>query len=258
MPSCVARVLVDHCALMNGSTSRVVAVTETVNWGPIAAPIKVMRIQGKRLQKGADWLRNERRSLAAVGAAARTGLIAAYTSMELTAERLKARMGGRGIRGDLWSDVPFEHVPVPLDRSTLMGSLSLGQMSSRDHQQEFYAQLLEFARDGVPQWLWESLPSTEFIELQKRNVGRLGEYATLCDVVGKPRWGDAFHYWTALCSDLDYFLTTDKNFLGALRKHADQELIYRAVTPSELVEVLELPAVALPIQEDEIAPFATD
>lgn len=258
MPSRVTKVLVDHCALMNGSTSRLVAVTQTVNWGPVTVPIKVTRIQSKRLQKGEDWLRNERRSLAAVGAAARAGLIAAYTSMELTAERLKARMGGRGIRGDLWNDVSLEHVPAPLDRSTLMGSLSLEQMSSKDHRQEFYGLLLKFARDGVPEWLWERSPSNEFIELQKRNVGRLAEYATLCDVVGEARWGDAFHYWTALCNDLDYFLTTDKNFLAALREHPDKDLIFRAVTPSELVEVLGLPAAALPIEEGEIAPFATD
>jgi hypothetical protein len=151
MPSPVAKVLVDHCALMNGSTSRSVALTQTLNWDQTAVPIKVTRIQGKRLQKGEDWLRNERQALTAVGVAARAGLIAAYTSMELTAERLKARMGGRGIRGDLWNGVRLAHVPVPLDRSTLMGSLSLDQMSSKDHRQEFYGLLLRFARDGVPQ-----------------------------------------------------------------------------------------------------------
>jgi len=252
------KVLVDHCAIMNGKTTRLVAVTETVNWGPTTAPIRVTRIQGKRLGRGEDWLRNERRSLAALGAAAREGLITAHTSMELGAERLKAPMGGRGIRGDLWSGVRFEHSPVPLDRSTWMGSLSLEQMASKAHREEFYDRLLQFARDGVPQRFLDCLPSTEFIELQKRNLGRLSEFATLCEVVGEQRRGDAFHYWTALCSDLDYFLTTDNRFLRVLRTHPDKNLIYRAVTPSELVEVIDLPPAALPIEENEVAPFATE
>jgi len=178
--------------------------------------------------------------------------------MELGAERLKARMGGSGIRGDLWSGVRFEDAPVPLDRSIWMGSLSLEQMASKAHREEFYDRLLRFAHDGVPQQFLDCLPSTEFIELQKRNLRRLSEFATLCEVVGEQRRGDAFHYWTAICNDLDYFLTTDNRFLCALRTHPDKNLIYRAVTPSELAEVIGLPPTALPIEENELAPFATE
>src|SRR5207244_6416574 len=69
-----------------------------------------------------------------VAAAARNGLITVHTSLELVAERLRARSTGRGIRGDLWIAVRFEHAPAPLDRSTWMGSLSLQQMASKDRK----------------------------------------------------------------------------------------------------------------------------
>jgi len=258
MASHPAKVLVDHCAIENGRTTRLVGVTETVTWGTKRVQVKVARIQGKRLQKNEEWLRNERRSLATVAAAARNGLITVHTSLELVAERLRARSTGRGIRGDLWIAVRFEHAPAPLDRSTWMGSLSLQQMASKEHREEFYSQMLALAHHGVPQQLLDALPTTEFVERQKANLSRLREYASLCDVVGSKRRGDAFHYWTAICNNLDYFLTTDKRFVEGLRKHSNKDLIGRAVTPSELVRVLHLPPTTLPIAEGEITPFATE
>lgn len=257
MPNAVCA-LIDHCVIMHGKTTRLVAVTETIDWGHTTAPIKVTRLQGKRLGEGETWLRNERRSIAALGMAARQGSLRPYTSMELGAERLKARMKGSGIRGDLWNHVRFEHVPVPLDRSTWMGSRTLEQVASREDQRAFYLRLLKFAREGVPQALLDALPETEFIGHQKRHLARLSEFAAICTTVGEARHGDAFHYWTALCGNLDYFVTTDKAFLDALRQHPDPDLVCQAVSPSELVELMDLLPMDLPISEGEIAAFSTD
>jgi hypothetical protein len=57
-------------------------------------------------------------------------------------------------------------------------------------------------------------------------LDRLSEFETLCNALRESQRGNA------------------------------QDLIRRAESPSELVEIMRLPLLALPIQEGEIAPFA--
>ena len=73
-------VLLDHCALLHGQTVRAVKVTESVQWGPQRVTMPVLKLQGRRRDKAADWLRQEIRALAAVSAAARAGRLDSYTS----------------------------------------------------------------------------------------------------------------------------------------------------------------------------------
>jgi hypothetical protein len=137
-----------------------------------------------------------------------------------------------------------------------MGALSLEQMASKDHREAFYRLLAHWARHGIPADLLNSLPQSEYVDAQRPNVARLGEYLALCDAVGE-KHGDAFHFWTALCNGVDYFLTTDAKFLRTLRaQHSDPETIYRAVSPTELVQALDLRAFELPLAEGEIQPYA--
>lgn len=249
-------ILVDHCCLNHGRTTQMVNVEHQLNWGNIQTTVKVAMIRGKHRQPQETWLREEIRSLASVCAAARKGVLTAYTSMELSAERMRARMHGQGIQGDLWDSIRLEHVDSPLDRSTWMGGLTLDKMTSKDHKAAFYDRLLEMARDGVPKEFIDYLGTSEFVLRQLGNLSRLDEFVKICKAVGRSRYGDAFHLWTAICSNLDFFLTTDKVFLGHLRRDAEiTNLTKRAVTPSELVAILQLSPAELPVGESAVVPF---
>jgi hypothetical protein len=252
------RVLVDHCVSVHGQTACHVRVEENFEWpnGQMRT-MNVVRLQGRRRSSGEHQLRTEILNIAAIGEAARQGAIHVLTSEEIQAEKLSARMGNRGVLGDLWADVRFGHIPSPLARSTWMGALNLEQMASKDHRETFYRCLVTWARNGIRPDLLEWLPKSEYIDAQRPNIARLGEYLAICDAVGETRFGDAFHFWTALCNDVEYFLTTDAKFLRALRvQHPDPEILCRAVSPMELVQALELPAVELPILEGEIKPYS--
>jgi hypothetical protein len=250
-------VLVDHCCLTHGRTTQAVTVEETVNWGHIRTSIRVAKIRGLSRQPQETWLREEIRNLATVCEATRRGALTVYTSMELTAERMRSRMNGQGLEGDLWYGIRFEHVASPLDRSTWMGDLTLQLMTSDDHRAAFYDRLLLIARKGVAKEVIDYLGTSEFMARQLENLDRLGEFVRICKAVGKPRYGDAFHLWTALCSSLDFFLTTDDKFLRLLREDPSiTDLAYRAVTPSELVGILDFTPAELPVGENELVPFS--
>lgn len=251
------RVLVDHCAIEHGLLiGRAVGEPSTANWAGHVVTLEVVRLQGRKLDPGAHWLRAQISHLAAITAAMQSGCLDAFTYSELLAERLKGRDGWNGVRGDLWKDVSFKHVDPPLERSTWMGALTLDQFSSRVHQTEFCERLLAFEKHGVPQVLLDVLQIDDF---QKGNIKRLREFATLCAAVGRTRWCDAFHLWTAICNEMDFFLTTDETFLRVLRDNCtDLNLLAPAVCPSELVDALGLRAALLPIQEGEIIPFPMD
>lgn len=252
------KVLVDYCAMQHGLLiGRAVEEVSTAMWGGVKpVTLGVVRLQGRKLPPGAHWLRAEIKCLASVTAAMESGQLAAYTYSELIAERMMGRDGWSGLRGDLWRNVSFLHVPPPLERSTWMGGLNLDQYSSREHQAEFCERLLQFEKNGVPKQFLEALDLDEF---QLRNLRRLSELRDLCGVVGRSMWCDAFHLWTALCSDLDYFLTTDEKFLRVVREGcANPALQTPAVSPSELVNIFDLHEVPLPIKEGEIVPFPFD
>jgi hypothetical protein len=56
---------------------------------------------------------------------------------------------------------------------------------------------------------------------------------------------------------LDFFLTTDDKFLRLLREDPSiTDLAYRAVTPSELVGILDFTPAELPVGENELVPFS--
>jgi hypothetical protein len=258
MTSAPIRVLVDHCVFLHGQTARHIEILENFEWptGHKQA-MNVLRLRGRRLASSEQRLRAEIPAIAAIGEAARQGAILVLTSEEIQAERFRARMGNRGVLGDLWAGVRFGHIPSPLARCTWMGDLTLAQMGSRDHREEFYRRLVHWARQGIPADLLKWLPHSEYVDAQRPNIARLGEYLAICDAVGETRLGDAFHFWTALCNGVDYFLTTDAKFLGALReRHCDPEALYRAFSPTELVQALDLAAFELPLAEGEVQPYA--
>ena len=249
-------ILVDHCCLNHGRTTQMVNVEQRLDWGHTQSTVKVAMIRGRRRQPQETWLREEIRSLASVCDAIRKGVLVAYTSMELSAERMRSTMRGQGIQGDLWDSIRLEHVDSPLDRSTWMGGLTLEKMTGKDHKAAFYDRLLAMGRDGVPREFIDHLGTSEFVVRQLKNLGRLGDFVKICKAVGRPRYGDAFHLWTALCCNLDFFLTTDKMFLEQLRRDAEiTDLAKRAITPSELVAILGLPPTELPVKENEVVPF---
>jgi hypothetical protein len=249
-------ILVDHCCLTHGRTTHTVAVEQPLNWGHIQTSIRVVKIRGRSRNPEEAWLRGEIRSLATVCDATRKGELMAYTSMELTAERMRSRMHGQGLHGDLWSGIHFGHVDSPLDRSTWMGGLAMQEMTSDEHKAAFYDRLLLMASSGVPKEFIDCLGRSEFVTRQLKNLDHLGDFVKLCNAVGKSRYSDAFHLWTALCSNLDFFLTTDRDFLEELRKDPIiTDLAYRAVTPSELIACLDLTPAELPVSENELVPF---
>jgi hypothetical protein len=177
--------------------------------------------------------------------------------MELDAERWRGRLKPFGSRVDLWDGVHPGRVPPPLDRSRWMGSLTLGELASRDHQNAFVARLLSLAASPAGD---DVLDALQIPEHERRNLLRLPELVALCNAVGEPRHIDAFHFWTALCNDLEYFLTSDKRFLQSLReKGQPADMICRAVSAAELVDALSLARSPLPIGAGEVIDlFAAD
>src|SRR5688572_29703973 len=136
------RVLVDSSVRKHGAlVGRYVEERRTIMWGDLEIPSKVTRPQGRVLDRNAHWLRGQIPFISSVTSAVRVGRLAAFTSMELIHEGSRLARGS-GLRGDLWAGLEFSHVDPPLERSTWMGSLTMEQVFSGQHQQEFCEQLL--------------------------------------------------------------------------------------------------------------------
>lgn len=237
------RLLVDHCVFTLGSDRvRGVKVLQTVQWGPKPVEGWIGKLQGKR--ENDEWLRNEIKAIAAVAAAVRAGQVAVSTSVELTAEAMLGRLGYRGSSGDLWVGIEFEDVSPPLERSRWCGALTGRMFSSREHQTAFCELLIRFATAGVPQELLDALRLDEF---ERASVAQLSEFAALCAPLHRKRLCDAFHLWTAMRHGM-LFLTTDKQF----RSELSLDFRWRTILPTEVVTMLNLPAVGLPVKADEV------
>jgi hypothetical protein len=250
------RVLVDTCTRKQGALiGRAIDEPHTTDWGGRQVGWLVRRLQARRLQHNAHGLREQIPFIASVTEAIRAGRLAAYTSSELRHEGWDL-VRGRNQRGDLWAGVRFGNVDPPLERSTWMGGLTVDQVYSGKHQQTFCEILLQYARTGVPQELLDVLELDDF---QRLNLTRLGEYRVICEAVGRNRYRDAFHLWTALCNGLDYFLTTDEKFLRVLRQKCDRDdLVRLAISPLELARKLDLPPGPLPVHEGEVIAYPFD
>jgi hypothetical protein len=256
MTAGVPRVLVDTCTRKQGALiGREIDEPHSTTWGDRQIGWLVRRWQARRLDPTAHRLREQISFIASITAAMRAGRFAAYTSSELRHEGWDL-VRGRNRLGDLWAGVRFANVDPPLERSTFRGSLTVDQVYSGKHQQEFCEILLQYARTGAPQELLAVLQLDDF---QRANLGRLSEFRLLCEAVGPKCYRDAFHLWTALCNDLDYFLTTDEKFLRILRQRCGRaDLVRPAISPRELVAKFDLAPEAPPVREGEIIPFPFD
>lgn len=246
----VSRVLVDRCAFDHGVLARTVTQDHSVQWGTHTVTWPVAKYQGKTRSAAEPWLRAEIQALASIAEAARRGTISVFSSFELEAESWRGRGKPHGRRIDLWAGVDAGHVPPPLDRSRWTGALVGSKIASGEHQHAFVAELLMLANRQISE---EWLLALEVPPHERQNLARLNELVAICNAVDEPRWVDAFHFWTALCNDIEYFLTTDRKLLNSLReKDLAPDIVCRAVSATELAEALSLPPSALPIGEGEI------
>lgn len=252
------KVLIDHCTFVHGQTTRMVAIHQRLHWpNGESTTVKVTKLQGLRRGAGEGWLRDEVRSIRSIALAARDGRIVAMRSFELGAELSRSRTGRRTILGDLWSGVDFEHAPSPICRGAVMGGMSWQEVCSRQHQETFYLQLLKHYQSGTAEAIFADLPRTAYIVAQLSNLALLHEFSAICDSVGRKRLGDGFHLWTALCAGLDYFVTTDGKFLRTVPiEYRNGDMSCQALSPTELLEVLDLAPSDLPIAEGSVSSFA--
>jgi len=96
-----------------------------------------------------------------------------------------------------------------------MGARVGADIASVNQQQAFVARLIQLSKKPIPETL---LVALEVPQDGRPNLARLNQLVAICDAVGEPRWVDVFRFWTVLCRNLDYFLTTDRKFLNSLRE----------------------------------------
>ncbi|VUD69012.1 hypothetical protein TDB9533_04375 [Thalassocella blandensis] len=67
----------------------------------------------------------------------------------------------------------------------------------------------------------------------KRNLENLDRHRSLRKNLSVKQYVDAFHFWRAEVSGIDYFLSPDKKFVNAMRQTKKVQLDCHSFFPSE-------------------------
>ena len=83
-------------------------------------------------------------------------------------------------------------------------------------------------------------------DFERLCASKLDEFRNMCSesVFGRKRARDAYHYWTAECSCIDYFLTVDVKFVNAYKNAIKDKKLSakcKVVSPIEFTEALSIP-----------------
>lgn len=182
-----------------------------------------------------NWKREQFECLPTISELAETGKIELFRYLELDFEDWK-RVGSfpSNKLGKLFEPKKMKRVSAAIERSYFL------QSSLETHLEK--SRVMEFCRwlntPNLEDKILRSKAADKLPEQMKCNITQLERYRVLCKNLSESQRIDAFHFWSAEIAGIDYFLTTDKKFVNAMRITNKVESSCSLVFPSELSNIL--------------------
>lgn len=232
-------VLVDNCIRSTG-------YSDPAQWEQIEIQLGPLKLGNPLLvYKVKQFKQDQRIMMAAIQAIsnhAEQKHINLYTYSELEWELWR---GYHSVRTNLTPFAAFQHneffeVPSPIERIKFFQT---ADWTIGEEVEKFIDWLLKVDVQRFCNMLNQANAYTNF---ERLCATKLDLFKKMCaeSVFGRNKARDAYHYWTAECNGLDYFLTVDLKFINAYKNAIkDKKLLTKckAISPTELVKSLNIP-----------------
>lgn len=140
----------------------------------------------------------------------------------------------------LWGSFTWSEVPMLAGscQSTCFFQTDIkNAVGSKDHLIDFCKWLLN---DYDDRWLEAPYAKRALSEHDISNLKSVARFKEICSGLSQKHFDDAFHLWGGEASKIEYFLTTNINFVRALRQLKNLKLVCKPILPSELMTSLSV------------------
>lgn len=231
-------VLVDNCVLSTG-------YSDPAQWKRIEIQVGQMTLGNPLLIYEIKQITPDERcvmmAIQAISNYAEQGHVALYTYDELQWESWQ---GFHSMRNNLTPLAAFQHihfseVPSPIERTRFFQT---ADWVAGEEVDKFLEWLLNANTKKFSNMMNKVKSCTDF---ERLCASKLDVFKNMCSgsVFGKKRARDAYHYWAAECSNLDYLLTVDLKFINAYKNAIKDKKLSakcKVVSPTEFVEALNI------------------
>lgn len=232
-------VLVDNCILSTG-------YADPAQWKRIEIQLGQMKLGNPLIIYEVKQITPEKRrvmmTIQAISNYAEQGHIVLYTYNELQWESWQ---GYHSLRNNLtplaaFQNIRFSEVPSPIERTKFFQT---ADWTAGEEVEKFLKWLLNADTQKLCNMMGKAKSCTDFERLCASNLDVFKNMCSDC-VFGEKRARDAYHYWAAECSSIDYFLTVDFKFINAYKNAIKDKKLSakcKVVSPTEFVEALNIP-----------------
>jgi hypothetical protein len=232
------KVLVDNSVTSDAD----VAYTTTV---PIPNMTNRMLILKARTKAKALWHQQEIECLPTIAALGMSGKILLHTD-DIHREEYYRKPGSVGtVRfGYLFKGIKFQTTRSAVNRHAIF---QLGPVNSKDEKK----QLIEFCAWLLSDYTEDWLPSLSSMlnDHDVKSLSEISRFTRICENISQKHYDDAFQVWGGERNGLPFFLTTNRNFVEAVRHDRELKLLCKPLLPSELLATFGItPSVPMPYE----------
>lgn len=234
MPNIASRsraVLIDNCVISLSHILQPATKEHEIVWGDQIHKILIAGYE-RTPSRSRDqfWLRRQIECLPTIARLAKDGTIECYIYNELRLESwLRPGSFPALPLGFLFNDVSFHDLDAAVERSYFFSNENF---VDRSEVIGFCKFLLHPRIDTL---INNAAVMNRLPVFQQANLRSIQRFRDLCKGLSEKRYPDAFHLWTAESNKLEFFLTTDRKFLRAMRETKRMALPCKPVSPDELV-----------------------
>lgn len=218
------KILVDNSVTSDAEVASAVSI-------PMPNMTNRMMILRARKKDKALWHQREIECLPTVAELSKSGRLIFHYD-DIHREEYYRKPGSvDGLRfGYLFKGIKFQPTRSAVNRHVIF---QLGPINSKDEKKqliEFCAWLLNSYSEDWPPSLSSILSDHDVKSLQD-----IRRFSRICKNLSSKHYDDAFQVWGGERNSLPFFLTTNRNFVHAVRQDRDLELLCKPVLPSELL-----------------------
>jgi hypothetical protein len=232
-------VLVDNCVLSTG-------YADPAQWKRVEAQIGSMKLGNPLLVYQVKKIDQKSRcvmaAIQAISNYAEQEHITLFTYNEL---RWEIWQGNHSMRNNLTPLAAFQHIrfseiPSPIERTKFFQTAN---WVAGEEVEKFIDWLLKIDTQRFYDMINKMQSCTDF---ERLCASKLDIFKSMCSesAFGRKRARDAYHYWAAECSGIEYFLTVDKKFVNSYNNAIkDKKLLTKCkvITPTKFVQDLNIP-----------------
>jgi hypothetical protein len=196
---------------------------------------RVLTLRAREKPK-ASWHQIEIESLPSLAKLARDGMLE-FCYNRISIEEFWRKPGGFGSRrfGYLFAGINSAWVDAAITRQVLFQSADSKISGSKEHLQDFCAWLIDHA-DGLK----DSKITKLFSEFEQESFNQLDRFIRICRDISPKHRDDAFQVWTGERNNIPYFVSTNRNFINAIRNDKKLVMACQPVLPTTLLDILEV------------------